>query len=244
MDTTITTDNPEGAENTAQDPEPTAEGGAIAKQPIQPVQVDTDINEDNEQTQTAQPAQNIIRDDMDTPQGVPGEIALDMIEEQNLKKQEDRELFHAPVIKVSQDDFVNIHIKTRRALQDVTGSMTNTKTVQDSYMQAKARLPLLSKVLMEDILPPHAYTWHVRNALAFKAAIGYLKKDNKTITGATDERTLHRLILSQARMHENMYKTGGMPQNNAQPQPASTLGKYGPHGNYTCLLYTSPSPRD
>ena len=135
MDTTIT-DNPEGAENTAQDPVPTAEGGAIAKQPIQPVQVDTDIIEDNEQTQTAQQAQNntaqqaqnIIQDDMNTPHGVPGEIALDMIEEQALKKQEDKELFHALVTKVSQDDFVNIHIKTRRALQDATGSMTSTKT--------------------------------------------------------------------------------------------------------------------
>ena len=133
MDTTIT-DNPEGAENTAQDPVPTAEGGAIAKQPIQPVQVDTDITEDNEQIQTAQQAQNIIQDDMDTPQGVPGEIALDIIEEQTLKKQEDKELFHAFVTKVSQDDFVNVHIKTRRALQDATGSMTSTKTVLDNYM--------------------------------------------------------------------------------------------------------------
>ena len=175
MDTTIT-DNPEGEENTAQDPPPTAEGGAIAKQPIQPVQVDTDIIEDNEQTQTSQQAQNTMQDDTNTPHGVPGEIALDMIEEQSLKKQEDKELFHALVIKVYQDDFVNIHIKTRRAFQDATGSMTSTDTVSENYMQAKARLPPLSKILMEDILPPHAYTWRIRNALAFKAAIGHLKK--------------------------------------------------------------------
>ena len=210
MDTTIT-DNPEGEENTTQDSLPTAEGGAISKQTTQPIQTETDITEDNEQTQTSQQAHNTMQHDDNKPYGVPGEIALDMIEEKSLKKQEDKELFHTLVTKVSQDDFANIHIKTRRAFQDVTGSMASTKTVYENYLQAKSRLPLLSKVLMEDILPPHAHTWHIRNALAFKAAIGYLKKEHKTITGLTDEKTLHRLILSQARIHENIYRSGGMP---------------------------------
>ena len=152
MDTTIT--DPDGEENTTQDSLPTAEGGAISKQTTQPLQTSTGTTEDNEQQQPqTKQAHNTMQHENDNPYGVPGEIALDMIEEQALKKQEDKELFHTPVIKVSQDEFTNIHNKTRRAFQDVTGNMASTKTVYDNYLQAKSRLPMLTKVLMEDILP-------------------------------------------------------------------------------------------
>ena len=133
--------------------------------------------------------------------------------------------------------------------------MASTRAVYDNYLQAKSRLPLLAKIMMEDILPPHAHTWHIRNALAFKAAILYLKKDRVVITGPTDEKTLHRLIISQARLHENMYRTGGNaakrytfttakphPQYNAQPQSNATLDKYGPNGSY--LMNNLPAPVD
>ena len=176
MDTTIT--DPDGEEeNTTQDSLPTAEGGAIAKQATQPIQPIGTVEEDDEQQQSqTQQAHNTMQHENDNPlNGVPGEVALDMIEEQALKKQEDKELFHTPVTKVTQEEFTNMHNKTRRSFQDVTGNMASTRAVYDNYLQAKSRLPLLSKVLMEDILPPHAYTWHVRNALAFKAAILYLK---------------------------------------------------------------------
>ena len=181
---------------TAQHATLSAEGGAIAKQPLQPIQIIDPTEEGDEQQakQTQQTHNNAQREDSNiTLNGVPGDIALDMIEEQALKKQEDKELFHTPVTRVTQEEFTSIHHKTRRSFQDVTGNMASTRAVYDNYLQAKSRLPLLAKIMMEDILPPHAYTWHVRNALAFRAAILYLKKDRVVIT---------------------------------------------------CLLYTSPSPRD
>ena len=51
---------------------------------------------------------------------MPGEIALTRIEEDNLPNQEDKELFHAPVTTITQDEFVNIHNKTIRAYHDLT----------------------------------------------------------------------------------------------------------------------------
>ena len=200
MDTTITTDPDGEEETTTQDSPPTveggataqqatlsAEGGAIAKQAIQPIQTVDPIEESDEQQQAqqTQQAHNTAQheDNHIALNGVPGDLALDMIEEQALKKQEDKELFHTPVTRVTQEEFTSMHNKTRRSFQDVTGNMASTRAVYDNYLQAKSRLPLLAKVLMEDILPPHAYTWHVRNALAFKAAIVYLKKDRVVITG-------------------------------------------------------------
>ena len=117
MDTT----NPEeeNANATAQAPPLTTEGGAVSKQTPQNQQAMTDtIEEDEQQTQTQ--VINPIDDSSvfarkygnDDPYGVPGELALEYIEEQALPKQEDKELFHTPVTAVAQDEFVNIHNKT------------------------------------------------------------------------------------------------------------------------------------
>ena len=103
MDTTITTDPDGEEENTTQDSPLTAEGGAIAKQATQPIQTIGTIEEGDEQQQAQQTQQahnTAQHEDNISLSGVPGEIALDMIEEQALKKQEDKELFHTPVTKV------------------------------------------------------------------------------------------------------------------------------------------------
>ena len=169
MDTTITTD-PDGEEETTTQDSPltveggataqqatlSAEGGAIAKQTIQPIQTIDPTEEGNEQQQTHNAAQH--EDSNITLNGVPGDIALDMIEEQALKKQEDKELFHTPVTRVTQEEFTSMHNKTRRSFQDVTGNMASTRAVYDNYLQAKSRLPLLAKIMMEDILPCLLYT--------------------------------------------------------------------------------------
>ena len=57
------------------------------------------------------------------------------------------------------------------------------------------------KIIMEDILPTHGHKWNVRTALAFKAAVLHLKKEHLPVTGPTNEKTLYRLIASQARLH-------------------------------------------
>ena len=122
MDTTITTD-PDGEEETTIQDSPltaeggataqhatlSAEGGAIAKQSLQPIQ-STDPTEEGDEQQQAkqtQQAHNTAQheDNNIALNGVPGDIALDMIEEQVLKKQEDKELFHTPVTRVTQEEF-------------------------------------------------------------------------------------------------------------------------------------------
>ena len=256
MDTT----NPEEEETTTQDPLLTEEGGAISKQTAQTLQATTGTTEDDEQQQPQAHANNPVDEssistrqhENDDPYGVPGEIALDMIEEQTLKKQEDRDLFHTPVIKVSQDEFASIHNKTRRSFQEATRNMASTKTICDNYLQAKSRLPMASKIMMEDILPPHAHTWHIRNALAFKAAISHLKKEQMPVTGPTDEKTLYRLVMSQARLRDNLYRSGGTsyindasgytptPMIPKPQQSALAPGKYGPRSSYTAGNIPAP----
>ena len=215
MDTT----NPEeeNANATAQAPLLTAEGGAVSKQtPQNPQAMTGTIEKDEQQIQTQ--AINPIDESSvfarkpgnDDPYGVPGELALEYIEEQALPKQEDKELFHTPVTSVTQDEFVSIHNKTRRAYQDITGNMMSTKTVIDNYTIAKGNPPTRTKILMEDLLPAQGHKWHIRSALAFKAALIHFKKEHMPITGPTDEKT-YRLIVSQARLHENMTRTTSAP---------------------------------
>ena len=59
MDTTITTDPDGEEENTTQDSPLMAEGGAIAKQAIQPIQTIGPIEEGDEQQQAQQPNKHI-----------------------------------------------------------------------------------------------------------------------------------------------------------------------------------------
>ena len=121
-----TTDPEENATATTQPPLLTADGGAIAKQPQQATsqnQQNIEANHQQEQSQIDPVEEQQIpleEANDDNLYRMPGVIALERIEENNLPKQEDKELFHAPVIAITQDKFVNIHNKTRRAYQDLT----------------------------------------------------------------------------------------------------------------------------
>ena len=191
MDTT----NPEENINTStQAPLLTAEGRAVSKQITQEdqqIRNDTSQEDEQPQPQNVNPVGKNNPND-DEPYRVPGEIALEQIEEENLPKQEDKKLFHTPVTAVTQDDFISIHTKTRRAYHDVTRHMTNTKTVINNYyITARGDPPTKTKILMEDLLPAHGHKWHIRSALAFKAAVLHLKKEHMPVTGPTDEKTLY-----------------------------------------------------
>ena len=75
---------------------------------------------------------------------------------------------------------------------------------------------------MKDILPTYGHKWNVRSALAFKAAVLHLKKEHLPVTGPTDEKTLYRHLVSQARLQEALLNTG--QGNPGTPHPAGASG--------------------
>ena len=143
-----TTEPEENANATTRPPLLTADGGAVAKQTQQAnsqTQQNTDDIHQQEQSQIADPVEEhhmpLEDANNDDLYRMPGEIALERIEEDNLPKQEDRELFHTPVTAITQDEFVSIQNKTRRAYQDITRYMTSTKTVIRKYNTVKGDPP-------------------------------------------------------------------------------------------------------